>query len=472
MPEAHARSPKRLVMLIVACALFMENLDSTILATALPAIARSLHENPLRLSLAISGYLLSLAIFIPLSGWVADRHGARRVFRAAIILFTLGSVLCGLAQTTPQLVAARVLQGIGGAMMVPVGRLVALRRVPKHEMVSAMAWITIPALIAPIVAPLIGGLIVTYSSWRWIFLINVPIGVLGFWLATRYITEQEPGEIRPMDFRGWVILSIGLSSLVFGAELLGKGLLSGGAIVALMVLGVMALALYAWHARGKEHPVLQLSLLRLPTFHGAVVGGALFRVGAGASSFLLPLMLQVGFGLTAAASGALTFTGAIGAVMVRARAAQIVRRIGFRRVLLADVLFGSLLLVLCGLLTAGTPRLLMLLLFTAIGISRSILFTSVNTMAYADVGERDMSYATSFAGTAQQLAMTLGVAVAAQVLHLAALTHGSELPEAGDFRIAFFVIAGISMTSLFVYWRLPPDAGSSVSGYTSRPAGP
>ena len=206
--------------------------------------------------------------------------------------------------------------------------------------------------------------------------------------------------------------------------------------------------------------------------YNLVVGGALFRVGAGASSFLLPLMLQVGFGLTAAASGALTFTGAIGAVMVRARAAQIVRRIGFRRVLLADVLFGSLLLVLCGVLTAGTPRLLMLLLFTAIGISRSILFTSVNTMAYADVGERDMSYATSFAGTAQQLAMTLGVAVAAQVLHLAALTHGSELPGAGDFRIAFFVIAGISMTSLFVYWRLPPDAGSSVSGYTSRTAGP
>ncbi len=469
MPEARVpATSKRLALLIVACALFMENLDSTILATALPAIARSLRENPLRLSLAISSYLLSLAVFIPLSGWVADRHGARRVFRAAIILFTVGSVFCAVAQNPAQLVCARILQGMGGAMMVPVGRLVVLRRIPKAEMVSAMAWITIPALVAPIVAPLIGGLIVTYSSWRWIFLINVPIGVLGWVLATRYITESEPGTPRPMDFRGWVILSIGLTSMVFGAEMLGKDVLAGAVIGMILALGVLALGLYVLHSGRLEHPILQLSLLRLPTFHGSVVGGNLFRVAAGASSFLLPLMLQVGFGLTAATSGALTFMGAVGAVLMRTGAAQIVRTIGFRRVLVIDALISSALLAGCALLTAETPRVVMLLLFAAIGFSRSIMFTSVNTMGYADVSERDMSYATSFAGTAQQLALTVGVAIAAQVLHVAALARGSELPQAPDFPIAFLVIAGVSLSSVIVYWRLPPDAGSSVSGYRVR----
>ena len=318
-----------------------------------------------------------------------------------------------------------------------------------------MAWITIPALVAPIVAPLIGGLIVTYSSWRWIFLINVPIGILGFALVTRYITEQAPETPRPMDFRGWIILSIGLCSLVFGAETLGKGILAGGVISAIIGVGVLALVLYVLHSRRQEHPILQLSLLRLPTFHGAVVGGSLFRIAAGASSFLLPLMLQLGFGMTAAASGALTFMGAVGAVLMRTRAAQIVRSIGFRHVLVIDAIASAALLAMCALLTAGTPRIVMLLLFTAIGFSRSIMFTSVNTMGYADVSERDMSYATSFSGTAQQLALTVGVSIAAQVLHVAALARGSELPQAPDFPIAFLVIAVVSLTSVIVYWRHP-----------------
>ena len=434
MPEATQPHSRRLVPLIVACALFMENLDSTILATALPAIAHSLQENPLRLSLAISSYLLSLAVFIPVSGWVADRHGARRVFRTAIVVFTVGSLCCAIAPNTAALVAARALQGIGGALMVPVGRLVVLRRIPKHEMVSAMAWITIPALIAPIVAPLIGGIIATYTSWRWIFLINLPIGVLGFFLVTRYITEQDIGQPRPMDFRGWAILSIGLTTLVFGAETVGKGILPGSATAAFIGTGIVALVLYALHSRREPHPVLQLSLLKLATFKGSVVGGSLFRIAAGASSFLMPLMLQVGFGMTAAASGALTFAGAVGALAIRTRASQIVRRFGFRRVLIADALISALQLTVCATLSAGTPRILMLLLFASIGFSRSIMFTCVNTMGYADVGEHDMSKATSFAGTAQQLALTVGVAVAAQVLHVAALSRGSDIAQAPDFR--------------------------------------
>jgi len=465
MPEPEHRHIKRLVPLIVACALFMENLDSSILATALPAIASSLHENPLRLSLAISSYLLSLAVFIPVSGWIADRHGARRVFRTAILVFTLGSICCALAQNTAALVAARALQGVGGALMVPVGRLVVLRRIPKHDMVAAMAWITIPALVAPIVAPLVGGVIATYTSWRWIFLINVPIGALGYALVTRYITEQETGTPRPMDFRGWAILSLGLTTLVFGAEVIGKGILPPALTAALLGTGLLALCAYALHSRRELHPVLQLSLLKLATFRGSAIGGNLFRIAAGASSFLMPLMLQAGFGMTAAASGGLTFAGAVGALLMRTRASQIVRRFGFRRVLVADALVASLLLAACAALTAGTPRLLMLLLFAAIGFSRSIMFTCVNTMGYADVNEREMSNATSFAGTAQQLALTVGVAIAAQVLHVAALLRGSDVAEAPDFPVAFLLIAVISVLSAFAFWRLPPGAGSSVSGH-------
>ncbi|MEP7313834.1 MAG: MFS transporter, partial [Pseudomonadota bacterium] len=451
--------------LIVASALFMENLDSSILATALPAIARSLQENPLHLSLAISSYLLSLAIFIPVSGWVADRYGARQVFRAAIVVFTLGSILCGLSQTIMQLVGARALQGIGGAMMVPVGRLVVLRRIPKQDMVAAMAWITIPALVAPIVAPLIGGAIATWFSWRWIFLVNVPIGVLGFWLVTRYITDGDTEALRPMDFRGWMILSVGLVSLVFALEALGKGLVPGPLLLALLGLGLIALALYVLHTRSEGQPVLNLALLRLPTFFGSIVGGGLFRIAAGASTFLVPLQLQVGFGMTPIASGGITFAGAVGAVMMRTRVALLVRRVGFRRLLIADAVAGSVLMGLCAALSATTPRLLMMGLFLLIGFSRSLMFTCVNTMGYADIDTPDMSNATSFAGTAQQLALTIGVAAAAQILHLAAYAGGHELPRPADFSLAFLAFAALSITSAFVYMRLPPNAGSNVSGY-------
>ena len=252
---------------------------------------------------------------------------------------------------------------------------------------------------------------------------------------------------------------------MFGLETLGKGILASGLIAALLLVGLACLGLYAWHCRREPHPVLQLTLLRLPTFHGSIVGGNFFRIAAGASSFLLPLMLQVGFGMTAAASGTLTFMGAVGAVLMRTRAAAVVRLLGFRRLLVLDALIGSGLLGLCALLTAGTPRLVMLLLFTAIGFSRSLMFTCVNTMGYADVDERDMSYATSFAGTAQQLALTLGVAMAAQVLHLAARLRGSELLQAADFPVVWLVIAAVSLSSVLFYLRLPPNAGSSVSGY-------
>jgi EmrB/QacA subfamily drug resistance transporter len=460
-----SRAAPRLVPLIVASALFMENLDSSILATALPAIALSFDVSPLRLSLAISSYLLSLAVFIPVSGYVADRFGARRVFRTAIVVFTLGSLCCALAPSPGWLVAARALQGAGGAMMVPVGRLVVLRRVPKHDLVAAMAWITMPALVAPIMAPLVGGLIVTYAQWRWIFLINLPIGLLGFWLATRYVHDTPGPAPPPMDFRGWLLLGIGLVAVVFGAETIGKDLLAVPVIGAILLLGGTCLVLYGRHAGREQHPVLKLALLRLTTFRASMMGGSLFRIAAGGSSFLLPLMLQVGFGLSAVQSGALTFAGAVGALLMRSGATRLVRRIGFRRLLVADAAISAALISLMLLLTPGTPRVVMLALFFAVGFCRSLMFLCVNTMGYADVPERDMGHATSFAGTAQQLGLTVGVAITAQVLHVSALAHGRESLGLADFHAAWIAIALLTLSSLLVFRRLPPDAGSSVSGY-------
>src|SRR5438874_2268015 len=339
-PFAEPRQ-RMLVPLIVACALFMENLDSTVLATALPAIARSLDENPLHLNLAISAYLFSLAVFIPVSGWVADRFGARTVFRGAIGIFLLGSVLCGLSPSLPAFVAARILQGMGGALMVPVGRLVLLRSVPKSELVSAMAYLTIPALIGPVVGPPLGGFIATYLSWRWIFWINIPVGILGIILATRFIPAIREKHVPPLDVAGLLLTAIALTGLVFGFETTGRDILPAPLVVLLLVVGATAALVYVAHARRATHPIIDLSLLRIATFRASVTGGSMFRIGIGAIPFLLPMMLQIGFHRTPFESGMLTFAAALGAMGMKTTAARILRRFGFRRVLIANAVVSS-----------------------------------------------------------------------------------------------------------------------------------
>ncbi|HEV2098571.1 MAG TPA: DHA2 family efflux MFS transporter permease subunit, partial [Stellaceae bacterium] len=411
-------SSRVLVPLVVACAMFMQNLDSTVIATALPTIARSLNENPLRLNVAITCYLLSLAVFIPISGWTADRFGARRVFTSAIVVFTLGSIACGISNSLSALVAARILQGMGGALMVPVGRLVLLRTVPKSDLVRAMSFVSVPALIGPVMGPPVGGLIVTYASWRWIFFINIPIGLLGIVLVNRLVGDLKETGRRPFDLSGFALTGIGLASLAFGFENVGRGALPNIVVVGLLAVGAVCLTIYVRHAGRVSHPIIDLALLKIPTYAMASIGGFLFRMGLGALPFLLPLMLQVGFGLSALNSGMLTFASAAGAMLMKTSAVRVLRTLGFRIVLVVDALISAAFLFGYSLFRPSTPHLVIFLALLAGGFFRSLQMTSINTLSYADVPPAMLSRATSLTSMAQQLSQTAGVATAALLLHL------------------------------------------------------
>ena len=356
-----------LTAFIIATALFMENMDGTVIATSLPAIALDLHQDPIVLKLALTSYMLTLAVFIPASGWVADRFGARTVFCSAIVVFTVGSILCGASSSLSTLIAARVFQGLGGAMMVPVGRLVLLRSIAKSDLVSAMAYLTVPALIGPVAGPPLGGFITTYFHWRWIFWINVPIGVLGVLLSLRFIQNLREEAVPRFDFKGFVLSGVGLLSLISGLSTIGRGIAPYWLVAAMIAIGALSLAAYVRHANEKEDAIIDLKLLTIPTFFAGVIGGFIFRVGIGAMPFLLPLLLQVGFGLTPFASGSLTFAAAAGALMMKFTASTALRWFGFRQTLIVNGLISGAFLAACALFTPSTPHWLLLLILLAGG---------------------------------------------------------------------------------------------------------
>ncbi len=457
-------SSRVLVPLVVACAMFMQNLDSTVIATALPTIARSLGESPLRLNVAITCYLLSLAVFIPISGWTADRFGARRVFSLAIIVFTLGSIACGFSNSLPTLVAARILQGMGGALMVPVGRLVLLRTVAKSDLVRAMSYVSVPALIGPVLGPPVGGFIVTFASWRWIFFINIPIGVLGIILVNLLVGDLKETGRRPFDLAGFALTGIGLASLAFGFENVGRGALPNILVIALLAVGAVCLAFYVRHAYRVSHPIIDLALLKIPTYAMASIGGFLFRMGLGALPFLLPLMLQVGFGLSALNSGMLTFASAAGAMLMKTSAVRVLRTLGFRVVLVGDAVISAAFLFGYSLFRPSTPHLVIFLALLAGGFFRSLQMTSINTLSYADVPPAMLSRATSLTSMAQQLSQTAGVATAALLLHTVLTLRGGATLAAPDFYPVFVGVAMISLLSVPFFLRMSPDAGAEVSG--------
>jgi EmrB/QacA subfamily drug resistance transporter len=455
--------------LIIATALFMEQLDGTVLATALPAMAADLHEDPVALKLALTSYLLSLAVFIPLSGWAADRFGARRVFRAAIVVFTFGSILCGLSNSLGAIVVFRIVQGLGGAMMTPVGRLVLLRTSPRQDLVRAMAYLTIPALIGPMIGPPVGGFIATYFNWRYIFWVNVPIGALGVALVTRFIPDLREEWTPPLDVVGAILSGVGLSCLVFGFTIAGRGFVPTPVVALIVALGAAALFAYVRHAKRAPYPIVDLDLLHIPTFRAAVFGGFLFRIGLGATPFLLPLLLQVGFGLSAYEAGLLTFVSAIGAIAMKTTAQPILRIFGFRRVLVVNALICAGFLALCATFSAATPHLLIMGALLVGGFFRSLEFTALNALAYADVDQDAMSRATSFASVAQQLSLSTGVAIGAAALETARTLRGGGALQAADFAPAFLVVAAISAIAVTQFLRLAPNAGAELVGRGKAP---
>ena len=442
----------------------MEMLDSTVISTALPAIAHSMHEDPIRLNLAITSYLLSLAVFIPISGWMADRYGSRTVFRTAIALFTFGSILCGISHSLSQLVAARVIQGFGGAMMVPVGRLIVLKTIPKSQLVEAMSYLTVPAVLGPVVGPPVGGFIVTYYSWRWIFFINVPISLIGITLVTMFIENIHEEDVPPLDLRGFVLTGLGLAGLVFGFEMVGRGILPGSLVMCLLAGGGLCTGAYIFHARRARFPIIDLALLKIPTFNSATVGGGLYRMGIGALPFLMPLLLQLVFGLTPFKSGLITFTGAAGALIMKPTAPPIIRRFGFRNVLVGNGVVSSLILMSYALFRPTTPYSLIVATLLFGGFLRSLQFTALGTLAYADVPPVLMSNASSLASMAQQLFLSLGVATAALLLHVS--LHGRSVATltSRDFTLPFVITGLLAVGSSMIYLWLDPHAGHEVSG--------
>jgi EmrB/QacA subfamily drug resistance transporter len=470
MFTAPAKSRLQWLPFIVAATFFMEYLDTTIIATALPQMARDFHVGPNELSLGMTAYMLTLAVFIPVSGWVADRVGARTVFGAAIVVFTLASVLCGLSGSVFEFTAARVLQGMGGAMMVPVGRLIVVRNTSKDKLMQAISTITWPAIVAPVVGPSIGGFITTYASWHWIFLMNVPFGIAALTAVVAIVPNERGGNRRPLDLPGFVLSGAALTFLLYGTELASH--MEANLLVALsFVLGGLVLGVIAYrHALGRTHPLLDFSTLKVPTFSVTVLTGSFTRIGIEAVPYLLPLMFQIGFGLSAFRSGLLLLASALGNLGMKMFTTRIIRRYGFRRVAVTNVTIAALFVFACSLLAPGTPLPWILLALFIYGLARSLQFSTLATLAYADIGEAQKSAASTLWSVAQQMTIGMGIAFGALALRVAAYFRGDEAapPQAhfvlADFHWAFVMAGVLTLLTVLGYRGLARNAGSNLGG--------
>ena len=452
--------------LLVAGAFFMEFIDGTVIATALPDMAKSFAVQAVDLNIGISAYLITLAVLIPASGWIADRFGARKVFTLALAIFTLASVLCGLSESLESFVAMRILQGVGGALMVPVGRLAVLRTTPKHQLITAIATLTWPALVAPIIGPPLGGFITSYANWRWIFFINVPLGILAIALALRFIPDIHDDERRPFDITGFIATSVAMVSLVYAMELLGTQQPQGWLTAGLLALGTVTFLFALHHFRRTAWPMIRLDAMNVPTFRVTMYGGSLFRASISAVPFLLPLMFQVGFGMNAFHAGSLVLAVFVGNLTIKPATTPLIRWLGFKKLLLINGALNVLALLACALITPQTPVWVILLVLYLGGVFRSIQFTGVSTLAFADVPAAQMSYANTLFSTATQLAVGLGISLAAIGIRIGDVV--SERLALGNipgisFRLAFVAIAIICLVGMVDSLRLTRDAGSAVS---------
>ena len=461
----HAERIKRFLPWVVATALFMEQLDSTIVNTAVPSMALSLHVTPLSLKGVVASYILSLAVGIPISGWMADRFGSRRVFSIAVAVFTGASVLCGLSVNVPMLVASRILQGLGAAMMMPVGRLAVIRTFPKSELLAAMNFVIIPALIGPLLGPTVGGLIVHWLSWRDIFFVNVPVGLVAQWLIHRYMPDYRGETIRALDWVGLVLFGSGTALLSWLLEVFGEHRIDTPTLLTLLALSVGLLLGYAVHARRTEFPLLRLTLFRVRTFRVSVLGGFITRLGLGGMPFLLPLLYQLGLGLTSWQSGLLMMPAAAAAMGMKLVATRVLSRWGYRRVLIVNTLMIGVTVATFSQVGASTPIAAIVLLGLTQGFFNSLQFTSMNSMAYADIAAPDSSMASTIGSALQQLSMSFGLACGSLVTawYLGTVPQTDQHAVTQALHHAFLTLGAVTVVSSFSFWTLRPDDGSAVS---------
>jgi EmrB/QacA subfamily drug resistance transporter len=455
-----------IIPIVVAFAFFMENFDGTVITTALPAMARSLHSDPVALSTGVTAYLVSLAVFIPASGWIADRYGASRTFRAAILVFTVASVFCGFAHNVGQLVLGRALQGMGGAMMLPVGRLIILRSFDRTKFIQAMSLVTTPALIGPVLGPPIGGFITTYFDWRWIFFLNVPIGIAGIALAWIYIDNAHEDDRRPFDVLGFFLIGIGVAALMSSSDLVVRG--EGGMPTRILfglslVFGAAAIV----HLKRYPWPLVDLSLFNLRTFATSMGPGGLFRATVFATPFLLPLLLQVGFGMSAFESGLLTIGAAAGALTMKAWTPRILRRYGFRTVLAVNGVLTGLTILALAACSHATPVVVIVAIILLFGTGRSLQLSTLNAFTFAGVAPGQMSAATSFSGMLQQLAGGLGIAASALLMRALVAFRGDQAAslDANDIRYAILATAVLTIVAALAFLTLDRDSGAELSGH-------
>jgi EmrB/QacA subfamily drug resistance transporter len=461
-PSPEAPRARSWVPFVVAATFFMENLDATIITAVLPQMAGSFGVAPARLSVGISAYLLALAVFIPISGWMADRYGPRRVFCSAIVIFTAASLLCGLCTTLTQFTLARLLQGLGGAMMVPVGRLVVLRQTEKKDLMGAIAILTWPGLAAPIVGPPVGALITEYLSWHWIFFINIPLGIIALGVALKLIHGPGTGR-RPLDWPGFIASSLGFSCLMFGLELASQSPLEVPLMAGMLVVGIAALLWSVRHMLGAAHPLIDLSVLRIPTFALTARGGSLFRIAISTAPFLAPLLLQLGFGFSSVTTGWMLLALFAGNLAMKPGTSRAMKTFGFRGVLLGN---GALVLIgfaALAIISRETPLAIIAFILFIGGLTRSMQFTALNTIGFADVPPNQMSGASTLFSVMQQMSTGIGIAFGAMALRLGAAVNGHEgNPTSADFRIAFIAVCCLCVLALIDCSRLSKDAGAAV----------
>jgi EmrB/QacA subfamily drug resistance transporter len=464
-PPVLPDATRRLLPWMIAVAFFMESLDTTILNTAVPTIASALHVAPLSMKSVLASYTLSLAVFIPISGWMADRFGTRHVFASAIGIFSLGSFLCGISTNIHLLVAFRVLQGCGGAMMVPVGRLTMVRSFPKSELVRAMSFVAIPGLIGPMLGPLMGGLIVAYFHWRFIFFVNIPIGLFGLYLVDRYLPDFREPQVDPLDVVGLVLFGSGVALLSYLLEVFGEHSLSRPKALGLLVLSLILLAAYGFHATKTAHPVLRMILFRIRTFRAAVSGSFVTRLGIGGIPFLFPLLYQVGLGFSPVQSGLLMMPQAIAAISLKVASTKVLARFGYRTVLISNTIFIGLLILLFSTIGKGTPIWLIVIIVFCYGFFTSLQYTSMNTLVYADIADEQASSASSIASTMQQMSMSFGVACASLVTAFFLPDRFRSSPPMFIHGVhnAFYVLGTMTILSTLVFSELKPGDGDSVS---------